>query len=876
MTNFDDDSLPVAVRALFAQNNYEVTGPQQIHGAEIDLVARPLNDPFARTVYVEATTEYVDNTKYGKDLTKLMMIRQLVPDAHLLIVSSAGFTDHVRERANVSRVDTYTYDDLFRQFQRFEKYVELFGPGGRLGAEAAELNRVYEEPLFQDALGRDTATEYLTTWRDDPTKKSSWLIVTGEYGSGKTALTRILQYRWLEQYRSNPNLPLPLRIELRDFSRQFDARGLLHHFLDTNDLRHVPVDFAFSLIRAGRVVLLLDGYDEMAQYLIARERRACLEALAELAQGGAKGLLTSRPNYFTEGEELQVYEVLYRSLQQSTYVLDHDARAILERERVVDALLERFLDRFERNLQELTPTQTERLVERVLGDDREGADAVIGVLRSLIGTLEKGDSVSLSGKPVIVTYLLEVVEELKRRAKGERESPSDAAPVMLTEATVFKLIVDQLMLRDFRRSPETVPQDRRRFLRELAVFLSRKEQAVLREQEFRELIQSIFSAELRRAGRDGRQNALDRLFADMRSSATLTRAGTGDGWKFSHNSLREYLVFEVLTEDVNAGRMPAIEVKISEPMRMFAASLPEGERRSILGKLSDTWRTAGTTAGRGVALSLWWLALERLFERDGGKEQCLNAVAGRPVDLRGAEISRTTFSSSSAPSALKGLNANEAFLTDVAFVGADLTGAEFGAATLDGVSFQDATLSGANFAGALLSDVVMTGALVNGADFTGVKPNDVSLIVEDVPPQPGKRRLTGREALAYLRYAGAATDSVPDKLVWRMHPSFGVIEKIVEKLREQSQRQRRGLEQRGTAARDVRLARDFVGRLEVLGLIRRVKGRKDIVEMTDAGRDVFGRFIRNDELPNEIRDYVRNRFKRDFSRAGKSEPGTIS
>jgi predicted NACHT family NTPase len=174
--------------------------------------------------------------------------------------------------------------------------------------------------------------------------------VTGEYGTGKTALTKILQYRWLQEYKRNPALPIVFRIELRDFARQFDANGLLHHFLDKNDLGHVSLDFVRSLLQSGRIILLLDGYDEMAQYLHTRERRACLEALAELSAGGARGVLTSRPNYFSEGEELQVFEILYRSLSTASYGATLATTQLLERERRIDELLGQFINRFERTL----------------------------------------------------------------------------------------------------------------------------------------------------------------------------------------------------------------------------------------------------------------------------------------------------------------------------------------------------------------------------------------------------------------------------------------------------------------------------------------------------------------------------------------------
>ena len=59
----------------------------------------------------------------------------------------------------------------------------------------------------------------------------------------------------------------------------------------------------------------VDGYDEMAQYMHLRERRVCLEALAGLSAQGARGIITSRPNYFSETEELQLFELLYRDIE---------------------------------------------------------------------------------------------------------------------------------------------------------------------------------------------------------------------------------------------------------------------------------------------------------------------------------------------------------------------------------------------------------------------------------------------------------------------------------------------------------------------------------------------------------------------------------
>jgi len=76
---FTSEGLVSAVRKLFELNHYDVTGPVQIHGAEIDLVARRRSDPFDVPIYMEITIEYVDNDKYGKDVGKLAMLPVVDP-----------------------------------------------------------------------------------------------------------------------------------------------------------------------------------------------------------------------------------------------------------------------------------------------------------------------------------------------------------------------------------------------------------------------------------------------------------------------------------------------------------------------------------------------------------------------------------------------------------------------------------------------------------------------------------------------------------------------------------------------------------------------------------------------------------------------------
>ena len=853
MTEFTSTSLPAAVAALFRLNHYDITGPFRIHGAEVDLMARSLASPFNPPVYIEVTIEYVDNAKYGKDLTKLVMIREQEPDAQILIVSSKGFSLPVRERAEKTRIQTLTYEELFGKFERFDEYLTATTVDTHIANELIRLNEIYEEPYFSDEVGHDKAIDYLREWRDSTATRKRWLVVVGEYGTGKTALTKILQYRWLLQYKADPTLPLPFRIELRDFIRQFDARGLLHHFLDKNKLSHISVDFVESLIRQGKIILLLDGYDEMAQFLHSRERRTCLEALAELSADGAKGILTSRPNYFTEAEELQVFEILYSSLQANKYLLFKNDRDLLKHEKRVDQLLEQFLDRNERRLEDLTPEQTSSLIDRALAHDEEGRRVVQSILRRVFRSVESGDAVSLSGKPVILTYLLEVVEGLKQDA-GEKQDDA-----VLSEWEVYRLIVDQLMLRDLRRSPSMPPDQRRNFLHRLSIALSQAESPSVSEDQFRDLVNKNFSKELRRYAGSQRTDELEKLFSDLRSSATLTRSDGSDrhAYRFSHNSLREFLATEFLLEQLSNKNAIPESVTISDAMRLFVASKPVAELRELVQCLREIWPHRLSTPHVGQQLCLIWDGLSKLHPAAlDPVGEALRDVLGKPIPLNGVELTRLTFSKKHQAADLRDLQASGSTLIDVDFTSADLRGADFTNAVLEGVNFNGADLRGCKFRGGLLIDVSLCGSSVGGADYVGVSADSLSVFV-DSDIAPGSRMaLSGVDAVGYLSFNGAITDAVSRTAIARNHPKYAIVEKILLKLCEHSQRQRRGLAQRGAARQDTRYARKFVRHLEVVGIIRTPNSRKDIVEVTDVGRNHLARFMEGGELPAVIVDYL--------------------
>lgn len=573
-----------------------------------------------------------------------------------------------------------------------------------------------------------------------------------------------------------------------------------------------------------------------------RERRSCLKTLADLSAEGARGVLTSRPNYFTQDEELRVFEALYNSFDHRTFHVGLTDKALLDEEAAIDRLVqEHILNRFERFLKDLTPEQTKSLVARKLSHDPNGMQMVLGILAKTFKdeTKIQGQK-SLSGKPVIITYLLEIIDEIK-------EDGGEFTVKDLTEWQIYRLVIDKLMLRDYRRSPSVSPISRRDFLQNLAMRLSGRDEAVARQELFFDLIPRHFKEELRLLSSEEQRRRVDELFDDMRSSATLTRTAGGDGWVFSHNSLREFLVASSMIGDISHQRSLSYQGPISPVMSEFVSSMRRDELAKVIGEFRSVWQSKSAHSGLlSSHLSLLWPSL-RLSDGYG-----FDAIFGSrdvPINIESMRVSDIQFSDTPGL-AHRSIRGGESELSNVSFSGMNLTNSDFRSAIMDSVSFVDCCLNSTVFDGAFLFDCNFVNCDLKGSSFKNLDDASSALI------SLGKNtllRLDGRELIGFLAFHGCATDKISsfDRLAF--HPKIGIVEKILDRLSGQRNCQLRGLTQRGEAQKDPPFARGFV---DILLQKNWISSRGNMVGLTAEGRDMVSRYFEAKEMPSDFQTYL--------------------
>jgi predicted NACHT family NTPase len=201
-------------------------------------------------------------------------------------------------------------DDVIDQVADFEKYLdwledEITGKGIDqayipLGCSKDEVNPKTKQVVGISHYGQDEGwiEGYVDQWLADSSKEH--LSVLGEFGTGKTWFA--LHYAWLAlqnyktaKQRGIERPRLPLVVPLRDYAKAVTVESLFSEFFFRKHEIPLPGYSAFEqLNRMGKLLLIFDGFDEMAARV---NRQAMIDNFWELAKvvvPGAKAILTCR------------------------------------------------------------------------------------------------------------------------------------------------------------------------------------------------------------------------------------------------------------------------------------------------------------------------------------------------------------------------------------------------------------------------------------------------------------------------------------------------------------------------------------------------------------------------------------------------------
>ena len=170
-----------------------------------------------------------------------------------------------------------------------------------------ELRQGFSDLPSDYANGEDL-TDLVGRWLADD---GCLMFLLGDYGSGKTSFLRHLMYDQALAYQDNRATRIPILIRLREHTDSFKYPHFLSQHLQTQCGFEVPFRVIEQLMEEGKLLILLDGFDELATKATVETRQSNFQEIGKLFRRSNKIILSSRPTYFLTDDEIRdIFEPL--------------------------------------------------------------------------------------------------------------------------------------------------------------------------------------------------------------------------------------------------------------------------------------------------------------------------------------------------------------------------------------------------------------------------------------------------------------------------------------------------------------------------------------------------------------------------------------
>ena len=522
-----------------------------------------INIPVRRNRYDRILVRGIEGEVGLKDIAALRdVVEKQRTDEGWLVTArriSRAARDEVEKEEN-RHLGCYTFDELLDQDADFSGYLNwLETEIKRRQIETKYVPLACTKEELDPVTGRKIAVSryderdgwidgYIDLWIDDPAKEH--ISILGEFGTGKTWFA--FHYAWtaLQRYRDaqkrgidRPRLPLV--IPLRDYAKAVSVESLFSEFFFRKHEIPLAGYSAFEqLNRMGKLLLIFDGFDEMAARVDRQEMINNFWELAKIVVPGAKVILTCRTEHFPEAKEGRA--LLNAELQASTKALTGETPQfeVLE--------LEKFNDD---QIRQVLALQTEpATVEQVMGNP-----ALLDLAR----------------RPVMTDLILEALPDIKA-----------GKPVDMSR--VYLYAVRRKMERDIKSDRTfTSLADKLYFLCELSWEMLSTDQMSINYRLFPDRIRRLFGSVVQE------EKDLDHWHYDMMGQTMLIRNSDGD-YTPAHRSLLEFFVaykfaaeLGVLAEDyMELVRSQSDILESATPFEYtwssyFSRQMERGEKRAI-------------------------------------------------------------------------------------------------------------------------------------------------------------------------------------------------------------------------------------------------------------------------------------------------------
>ena len=731
----DKDQLVNAVEELLLATNHSVKKSVEINGREIDLVAEESQGLAPKMILIEcaAYAKPVGVNKLQEDIKKLDAARDNLNKYRTVCmhVSSLGYSKQANTYAYQNGLDIFTISQLQNRIINFQSYFDVIESDRQRKIIESEYQETKISP-DSDRKSKTPALKFVNEWL---ISHDRWLTILGDYGVGKSWLLKKILYSKVEDYKSDTiNNPIPFFIPLQNFTKAFDFHNLVNRTLEDYGIHGVSYASFQYLSRKGKILYLLDSFDEMAQSLSAVTLKNNLRELLTCIGSGSKAIMTSRPTYFeSRAERLLVTKYEGKDVW---HPIDHE---IYAQDTAITREIRENLSKVQfARLNDLTNSQRKKLFQVVLKDDPKA-------LKNLNDLFDKHVNLESLSQRAVIARMLTVVATYLSSDKTERGSTVSAVinnSKEFNQSVVFNIIILTLLERDVNIG-DISAADRHEFLKKIAILLQRANHSFFASpSEVKGVVEELFKPRL--SSSDSYQTLIESYYRTCRRHSGLTTekqfhdtSGDIDSQidnddadslvGFSHNSLREYLCAEVIFDFIVGikSRSGIFDISITDTICSFLYDMSINNEK-FEQNISTLYASTSDHRIKFVCLKIILYFIGRNIKK-------INLL-GTPPAFKDVDIS----------------------LYDLSTL--DLHDAIFEGCILLDTDLRSSNLTGARFRDCSLQNVIFDGASLEKCDFS--TSEIISLFVYDNIDTDTTSIISGVKAKQWLYHHGALIDSL--------------------------------------------------------------------------------------------------------------------
>lgn len=319
------------VATLYRLLGYEVKRDVQLDGVHIGVMLHEKRGGLLTQAIVECQETRLTTAERDRLLARHNVAQKKLPAYRWIAVTSQGCAAEARTALEEVGISCITYPELLHELVPLDHYI-----AGRIAEfeawRAANWNDdewfIRPDLLLDIVYDKQPALAYIGKWLGDT--RANLLAILGDLGTGKSTLSSFLAYHLARSFQDDPlRHPAPVLIPLREVRKEVSLEGIIVNHFSRHGLPGINFPRFEHLVRLGKVILLFDAFDEMADRVRWEVTQSNFRELRRAAEAHGKVLLTCRTHYFKdrneqakligEGPKLSEIETdLYRELRQQS------------------------------------------------------------------------------------------------------------------------------------------------------------------------------------------------------------------------------------------------------------------------------------------------------------------------------------------------------------------------------------------------------------------------------------------------------------------------------------------------------------------------------------------------------------------------------